>query len=249
MGKLANKVAVITGGTTGLGFAMAKLFVAEGAQVVVTGRSRNGVDRAAEALGDGATPARADVRNLADLESLATLVGERWGRLDVLVANAGLGTFTALENVAEDAYDEMFDVNVKGVFFTVQKLAPLMGEGGSVILVASAAHGKGFSGGAAYCATKAAVRSFARSFAIELAPRGVRVNALSPGLVFTAFQEKMGMSPEAMDGLVRSIKGSAPLGRPGEPEEIARAALFLASEDSSYMTAADLDVDGGFMNV
>ncbi|NJL56273.1 SDR family oxidoreductase [bacterium] len=247
MARLMNKTAVITGGTTGIGFEAAKQFIAEGARVIITGQNEERLQTAVKALGEAVIPVRADVRSLPDLESLAARVKAEFGGLDVLFANAGIGLFASLDAIDEAFYDNQFDVNVKGVFFTVQKLAELLNEGASVILNASAVNEKGAAMGSVYFATKAAVRSLARTLAAELASRQIRVNAISPGLVLTNFQNRM--SPEAVNGFGDYVKQSAPLGRFGKPGEIAAGVVFLASDESSYMTAADLVVDGGFMNV
>ena len=249
MARLNNKTAVITGGTTGIGFETAKQFIAEGARVIITGQHEQRLQAAAKELGETVIPVRADVRSLHDLEVLAAQVKTEFGGLDILFANAGIGLFAPLDAIDEVFYDNQFDVNVKGVFFTVQKLADLLNEGASVILNASAVNEKGAAMGSVYFATKAAVRSLARTLAAELASRKIRVNALSPGFVPTNFQSKMGLSPEVLDSFGDYIKQSAPLARFGRPEEIAPGVVFLASNESSYMTAADLVVDGGFMNV
>ena len=246
-GRLSGKTAVITGATTGLGFETAKHFIAEGARVIITGQNDERLAAAAEKLGANAIPVKADVRSLADLDGLAGSVKETFGQLDILFANAGLGVFQPLEQFDEKAYDDQFDINVKGLFFTVQKLSPLLKDGASVILNASAVNEKGAPTGSVYIATKAAVRSFARSFSTELGGRGIRVNSISPGVVHTEFHEKVGA--DVSDGFTEYVTGIAPLGRVGRPAEIATAAVFLASDDSSYMTAADLVVDGGYMNV
>jgi NAD(P)-dependent dehydrogenase (short-subunit alcohol dehydrogenase family) len=247
MTRLTNKTAVITGGTTGIGFETAKRFVAEGARVILTGQNEERLQMAVNELGKAVIQVRADVRSLHDLEALAARVKAEFGTLDILFANAGIGLFAPLAAIDEGFYDDQFDINVKGVFFTVQKLAELLSDGASVILNASAVNEKGAAMGSVYFATKAAVRSLARTLAAELAPRQIRVNAISPGLVLTNFQSRM--SPEAVDGFGDYVKQSAPLGRLGKPEEIAAGVVFLASDESSYMTAADLVVDGGFMNV
>jgi NAD(P)-dependent dehydrogenase (short-subunit alcohol dehydrogenase family) len=247
MARLNNKTAVITGGTTGIGFETAKQFVREGARVIITGQNKERLQLAAKEL--GVTPARVDVRSLHELNALAAQVKAEFGGLDILFANIGIGLFAPLDAIDESFYDDQFDINVKGVFFTVQKLAEILNEGASVILNASAVSEKGAAMGSVYFATKAAVRSLARTLAAELASRKIRVNALSPGFVTTNFQSKMGLAPEVLNSFGNYIKQSAPLGRFGTPEEIALSAVFLASDESSYMTAADLVVDGGFMNV
>lgn len=249
MGKLTGKTAVVTGATTGLGFETAKHYLAEGARVIVTGQSEERLTEAARQLGEGAIAVRADVRNIADLEALAARVKEEFGKLDVLFVNAGVANFAPIHLVDEANFDFQFGVNVKGAFFTVQKLADLLDAGSSVILNASAVNGKGIPGGTVYTATKAAVRSLVRSLAAELGARGIRVNTLSPGYVPTEIQGKMGLSQEEIDAFESQIKSQVPLGRTGLPNEIAAAAVFLASDDSSYVTAADLTVDGGFMHV
>lgn len=249
--RLSGKTALITGGTTGIGFATAQRFLAEGVgRLVITGVDAGRLADAAGELGPTVTPIRADVRSLSDLEHLADAAREAvGGRLDVLFANAGVGSFAPIEQADERFYDNQFGVNVRGLFFTVQQLLPMMGKGGSIVLNASAVNAKGVAGGHVYFATKAAVRSLARTLAAELAPRGIRVNAVSPGLVPTPFVGKMGLPQEALDGFASMISGQAPLGRLGKAEEIAPAVAFLASDDASYVTAGDLVVDGGWMNV
>ncbi|MEB3357749.1 MAG: SDR family oxidoreductase [Synechococcales bacterium] len=249
MARLANKTAVITGGTTGIGFETAKQFIQQGARVIITGQNEERLQAAVNALGENAIPVKADVRSPSDLDHLAAQVQATFGKLDILFANAGIGSFAPLAAIDENFYDNQFDINVKGVFFTVQKLAGLLQDGASVILNASAVHEKGMAMGSVYFATKAAVRSFARTLAAELGDRQIRVNSLSPGLVMTDFQGKMGLPQEAIDGFAKHVTNAAPLGRLGQPAEIAAAATFLASDESAYMTAADLVVDGGFMNV
>lgn len=245
--RLAGKRAVITGGTSGLGLEMARRFIAEGAEVIITGS--NPERTAAAAAEIGAEGVVADVRDHAQLGALAEHVRRRWGGLDVLVANAGIGVFAPIADVTPAAFDRQFDINVKGVFFSVQALLPLIGAGGSIVLIASGVNAKGAPGASLYFATKAAVRSFARSLAAELGPQGIRVNALSPGVVRTGFQERAGMVDEGSEAFIRSVIEASPLRREGAPEEIARAAVFLASDDSSYMAGSDVVVDGGYMNV
>lgn len=251
MQRLEGKTAVITGGTTGIGYATAARLLAEGAsKVIITGQDESPLREAAERLGPAVIAVKANVRSLAELDQLAgtarTVLG---GRLDILFANAGIGFFAPAETVDEGFYDSQFDVNVKGVFFTVQKLLPLMGQGSSIILNASAVSTKGVAGGHVYFATKAAVRSLARSLAIELAPQGIRVNAVSPGLIPTPFVGKMGLPEEMLQGFAATITGQTPLGRMGRPEEIAPAVAYLASDEAAWVTALDLTVDGGWANV
>ena len=248
-GRLAGKKALVTGGTTGIGFETARRYLAEGARVLITGRDQGRVDQAVKELGEGAEGLRADVAVLADLDALAAEAEARLGRVDVLFANAGLGVFAPIDQVDEAAYDRQFDINVKGVFFTVQKLLPLIPDGGSIILTASAVNEKGVATGSLYFATKAAVRSFARSLAAEFGPRGIRVNTLSPGIVRTHFSKKVNVSEDAFEGFIQMVTGQAPLGREGTPLDMANAAVFLGSDESAYMTAADLVIDGGWMNV
>lgn len=251
MGRLQGKTAVITGGTTGIGFAAAQTFIAEGAsKVIITGADPQRVHEAQLKLGANAQGIVADVRSPKALAALAESVSQSCsGQLDVLFANAGVGSFAPVELTTEEFFDNQFDINVKGVFFTVKALLPLMSNGGSIILNASSVNGKGVAGGGVYFASKAAVRSLARTMAAELAPRGIRVNAISPGLIPTPFIGKMGLPQEALDGFAKFYTSSTPLGRLGTPEEIAPAVAFLASDDAAYVTAHDMLVDGGWMSV
>ncbi len=247
--RLEGKTAVITGGTTGLGLATARRYLKEGARVIVTGRTQNKVDAAVRDLGAGAEGIAADSTSIADLDRLAEHVTQTFGHIDILFANAGNGMFAPIADVDEALYDRQFDLNVKGVFFTVQKLLPLLRKGSSIILTASAVHGKGAPGGSLYFASKAAVRSFARTLAAELGGQGIRVNALSPGIVPTEFFVNSN-APEELYGDFEQMAGKgAPLGRAGRPEEIAEVAVFLATDEASFVTAADYVVDGGWMNV
>lgn len=251
---MVGKTAVITGGTTGLGFATAQRFLAEGARVLATGQDPARVADATAALGAGAVVLRADVRAAVDLDGVAERARAEFGTppeggVDVVFANAGVGGFAPLEHADEAHFDQQFAVNVKGVYFTVQRLLPLLRPGASVILNASAVSAKGMPAGSVYFATKAAVRSLARTLAAELAPRGVRVNAVSPGLVPTPFVGKMGLPDAALKSFAQQITSAAPLGRLGTPEEIAAAVVFLASDESRYVTAQDLLVDGGWASV
>ena len=248
-GRLFQKKAVITGGTTGLGLEAARRFIEEGATVLITGRQQDRIDEAVARLGGMAHGFVADSTHVTDLERLAKFARATLGTVDVLFANAGNGMFAPIGDVDEDLYARQFDLNVKGVFFTVQKILPLMGEGGSIILTASAVQEKGGPGGSLYFASKAATRSFARTMAAELGGSGIRVNALSPGIVPTQFFANSN-APEALyDDFEQMAGKSAPLGRAGTPLEIAEAAVFLASDESSFVTAADFVVDGGWSNV
>ncbi len=240
MGKLEGKVAVVTGATSGLALASAKLFVEEGAYAFITGRRQEGLDKAVKEIGRNVTAVQADSGNLADLDRLYERVKAEKGRIDVLYASAGYGEFNVpLGSITEANYDQTFNTNVKGTLFTVQKALPLMRDGGSIIMTGSIASMKGFGGFSVYNASKAAVRSFARTWTGDLKARNIRVNVLSPGTIDTgAF---VGVPKEIKDQFVSLI----PMGRIGLPREIATAALFLASDDSSFVTGIELFVDGG----
>jgi NAD(P)-dependent dehydrogenase (short-subunit alcohol dehydrogenase family) len=243
--KLEGKVAVITGGNSGMGLATAKRFAAEGAQVVVAGRRQAELDGAVREIGGGAVGVRGDVSNLADLDRLYDVVRQRHGRVDVVFANAGVGELVPFGQVTEAHFDKLFDTNVKGLLFTVQKALPLMPDGGSVILNASIASIKGTAAFGVYSATKAAVRSFARSWTTDLKERRIRVNALSPGPIDTPIFDGLAPTREGVDRIKEGFVGTIPMGRMGTPDEIAKAAVFLASDDSSFVTGIELFVDGG----
>ncbi|SDJ31853.1 NAD(P)-dependent dehydrogenase, short-chain alcohol dehydrogenase family [Pseudomonas delhiensis] len=245
MGKLNDKIALVTGGNSGIGLATAQRFAREGATVVITGRRRQVLDEAVGQIGGNALGICADASRLADIDALYQRIGQLYGRLDVLVANAGVIRPAAGEQVDEAQFDEQFDINVKGVFYSIQKALPLLRDGGSIVLVSSIAHLKALDAHVVYAATKAAVRSFARSWAGELRQRNIRVNCLSPGPVLTPIIGKMGIGDEQFAAFERQVAGLIPLGRLGRPEELANAALFLASDDSSFITGVDLCVDGG----
>jgi NAD(P)-dependent dehydrogenase (short-subunit alcohol dehydrogenase family) len=238
MGKLQGKVAVITGGTTGIGLASAKLFVKEGAHVFITGRRQKELDEAVKAIGSSVTGVQGDVAKLADLDRLYEAVQKK-GRIDIVFANAGYGEFAPLGSITEEHFDKLFNVNVKGVLFTVQKALPLLNDGGSIILTGSVASVKGTPAFWVYGATKAAIRNFVRAWTVELKDRRIRSNVLSPGPTDTPI-----VSQQPADAIAR-ILSTIPMGRMGEPEEIAKAALFLASDDSSFVTGIELFVDGG----
>ncbi|MBS0652876.1 MAG: glucose 1-dehydrogenase [Verrucomicrobia bacterium] len=247
--RLNNKTCIITGGTTGLGFEMAKRYIEEGSRVMITGRSQKKIDEAVKELGKSAAGVAADSTKIADLVQLADKAKEMFGRIDILIANAGGGVFAPIEKVDEDAYNTQFNVNVKGVFFTVQKMLPLMKKGGSIILTSSAVNSKGASTGSIYYASKAAVRSFVRSMAAELGPQGIRVNSLSPGIIPTQFFNNSNLGEAGYGQFEKFIVAQTPLGRSGTPLDIANAAVFLGSDESSYVNAADLVVDGGWSNI
>ncbi|MFC4699724.1 glucose 1-dehydrogenase [Glaciecola siphonariae] len=249
MGKLQNKVAVITGGNSGIGLTSAQTFINEGAKVVIFGRNQQSLDEAVETLGPNAYSVQGDVSKLEDLERLKKETEDKFGNVDILFVNAGLGVFAPLDQIDEAAYDKQFDINVKGAFFTVQKFQSIMNENSSVILTASAVHEKGVPTGSLYFATKAAVRSLSRTLAAELAPQKIRVNTLSPGIVRTQFADKTNLSNEDFEGFIEMVASQAPLQRAGTTQEIANGALFLASDESAYMTAADLLIDGGWMSI
>jgi NAD(P)-dependent dehydrogenase (short-subunit alcohol dehydrogenase family) len=237
MGKLQGKVAVVTGGTTGIGFATAKRFVDEGAYVFITGRRQNELDEAVKAIGSAVAGVRGDVSKLRDLDRLYESVKAK-GKIDVLFANAGTGEFAPLATLTEEHFDKLFDLNVKGTLFTVQKALPLMNDGGS-ILVGSVASVKGTPSFGTYGATKAAIRNLVRTWTMELKDRRIRSNVLSPGPIKTPLVDLQ--PPEAIARILATI----PMGRMGEPDEIAKAAVFLASDDSSFVTGIELFVDGG----
>jgi NAD(P)-dependent dehydrogenase (short-subunit alcohol dehydrogenase family) len=239
MGKLQGKVAVITGATEGIGFAAAKLFVEEGAYVFITGRRQKQLDQAVRAIGGNVTGVQGDVSRLADLDRLYEVVRAQGKRIDIVFANAGLGEFAALGAITEAHFDKLFNINVKGALFTVQKALPLMNDGGSIVLTGSVASLKGTAAFWVYGATKAAIRNFVRGWTIELKDRRIRSNVLSPGPTETPLVAQQ--PPQA----IAKIASTIPMGRMGTAEEIAKAALFLASDDSSFVTGIELFVDGG----
>ncbi|MEU0444862.1 SDR family oxidoreductase [Streptomyces tendae] len=243
MGMYSNRNAVITGGGSGMGLAMAELLVAGGARVVITGRSQATLDAARERLGENAVAVRGDVASLPDLDALRDRVKAELGTVDALFVNAGIATLTPLDSTTEEAYDELFDINVKGAWFTVQKLAPLLNTGAGVVLTTSVANVIGMADTSVYAAGKAALRSMARSFSRELLPRGIRVNAVSPGPVDTGALDAA-MTAEEAERFKAERVADNPMRRFGTPEEIARAAAFLAF-DATYTTGAELAVDGG----
>lgn len=243
--KLEGKTALITGGSAGIGLATARAFAAEGATVYITGRRQAGLDAAATALGPRVIPVRADAGRMEDLDRLYARIASERGQLDMLYANAGLYEFARLGEITEAHFDRHFDTNVKGLLFAVQKALPLMRRGASVILTGSIVAARGVPAFSVYSATKAAVRAFARGWAVDLKEQGIRVNVISPGPVDTPGLESLAGGASAVDPLKRGLAATVPLGRLGLPEEIARAAVFLASDDASFVTGAELAVDGG----
>jgi len=249
MGKLEGKIALITGGTSGIGLATAKRFVNEGADVFVTGRRGQELEAAVKEIGKGVTGVQGDVSKRAGLDRLFAQIESEKGRLDVLFANAGVAKYGRLGEISEELFDSIFDINVKGVLFTVQKALPLMPDGASIILNASVVGSKGLSSNSVYSATKAAIRSFARTWTTDLKERRIRVNAISPGTIDTPGLNDLLASAAAGQERVQMMHNSVPLGRFGTADEIARAVVFLASDDASYVTGAELFVDGGFAQV
>ncbi len=248
-GRLAGKVAVVTGGNSGIGLAIARRFVDEGASVAIFGRNQETLSSAAEELGSDCLAIQGDVGTTSDLKRLCDAAAERFGGIDILVANAGIFEFGRLGDVDQAAFDRTSNVNFSGPFFTVQAALPHLRQGGSVILVTSGSNRVGLADAPVYAATKAAVRSLARSLAVELQPMGIRVNALSPGFVDTPIFERTGIEGEEREQFVAAISQQILLQRFGRPEEIAGAALFLASDDSSYVTGIELPVSGGLGQV
>jgi NAD(P)-dependent dehydrogenase (short-subunit alcohol dehydrogenase family) len=249
MGKLDGKVALITGGNSGIGLATAKRFVQEGAWVYVTGRTQSKLDEAVKQIGSNVTGVQGDVAKLADLDRLFDQIKNEKGKLDIVFANAGIAKYAAFGTIDEEHFDSIFDGNVKGLLFTVQKALPLLPDGASIILNASIVGSKGLPSNSVYAATKAAVRSFARTWTTDLKARRIRVNAISPGPIDTeGLRELVGSSPTGQERL-KGISSTVPLGRLGQPDEIAKAVVFLASDDSSFVTGIELFVDGGFAQV
>jgi NAD(P)-dependent dehydrogenase (short-subunit alcohol dehydrogenase family) len=249
MGKLEGKIALITGGNSGIGLATAKRFVYEGAYVFITGRRDPELAAAVKEIGRNVTGVQGDVSNLGDLERLFAQIKREKGRLDIVFANAGVAEYAPLGKITEEHYDSIFHVNVKGLLFTVQKALALLPDGASIILNASIVASKGLPADSVYSATKAAVRSFARTWTTDLKDRRIRVNAVSPGPINTPGLNGLAASTGAGEEQLKMLSGSVPLGRLGTPDEIAKAVVFLASDDSSYITGTELFVDGGFAQV
>jgi NAD(P)-dependent dehydrogenase (short-subunit alcohol dehydrogenase family) len=250
LNRLQGKVALVTGGTSGLGLATAKRFVAEGAQVFVTGRRQDAVDAAVKEIGKNVTGVPGDVAKLADLDRLYDIIHEKAGRLDVLFANAGGGAFMPLAQVTEAHFDKYFGINVKGTLFTVQKALPLMTAGGAIVINGSMVSIKGIPAFGVYAATKAALRSFVRTWTMDLKGTGIRVNIVAPGTVVTpGYKSELGMTDEQIIDFEAQAAAGTPLGRTGIPDEIAKAVLFLASDEASYINGIELFVDGGMAQV
>jgi NAD(P)-dependent dehydrogenase (short-subunit alcohol dehydrogenase family) len=245
MKKLEGKVAVITGGSSGIGLATAQQFVSDGAYVFITGRHQSELNAAVKQISKNLSGVQGDVSNLVDLDRLYAIVKEQKGHIDILFANAGVGELVPLGAITEAHFDKMFGINVKGLLFTVQKALPIFQDGGSIILNASIAASKGIEASSVYNATKAAVRSFARTWTVELKHRKIRVNAISPGMIDTPGLNGLAQSQEQIEHFKRSFVSTVPLGRMGSPSEVAKAASFLASDDSSYITGVELFIDGG----
>ena len=247
--KLEGKIALITGGNSGIGLATAKRFVSDGAYVFITGRRQNELDAAVSEIGKNVSGIQGDVTNLADLDRLYNTVKDQKGHLDILFANAGIGEFAPLGEISEAHFDKIFGINVKGVLFSVQKALPLFQDGGSIILNASIAASKGIEALSVYSATKAAVRSFARTWTVDLKHRKIRVNAVSPGPIDTPGVKGLAQSKEEIEQLKKSLITSVPMGRMGSPDEIAKVVSFLASDESSFVTGIELFVDGGMAQI
>jgi NAD(P)-dependent dehydrogenase (short-subunit alcohol dehydrogenase family) len=249
MSRLNGKIAVVTGGNSGIGLASAIRFAAEGASVVIVGRRQEELDKALGLIGGDAIALQGDISRLEDLDRVFDQIKARKGRIDVLFANAGAGDFEPLGSITEDSFDRTFGVNVKGTLFTVQKALPLMRDGGSIVLTGSTAGVMGTPAFSVYSATKAALRNFARSWALDLKGTGIRVNVLSPGPIATPGLDQALSTTGQQDAIMESMTAQLPLGRIGRVEEVAATALFLASDESSFMTGSEVFVDGGFAQV
>ncbi len=247
--RLKGKVAVVTGGNSGIGLAVAREFKEQGASVVIFGRNKETLDSAAASIGTGTLSVQGDVTNMADLDRLFKQTQEQHGKIDVLFANAGVAPVKPVDQVDEAFFNQISDINFKGVFFTVQRALPYLNDNASVILNSSVANQIGLAGLSVYNATKAAVRSLARTFSAELLPRGIRVNTLSPGAIETPLFGRMGLSPEALEDFAKNISSQIPMKRIGRADEMAKAALFLASTDSSYVAGSELVADGGMTQI
>jgi NAD(P)-dependent dehydrogenase (short-subunit alcohol dehydrogenase family) len=249
MNRLLGKVAVITGGSSGIGLATAKRFVAEGAKVAITGRGKESLDSAIRELGSSAIAVQGDVSNLHDLDRIFATVQNKIGKVDALIVNAGVYVLGSVADFTEEQFDKVSDINFKGAFFSVQKALPILRDGASIVLVSSTVNGKGFPNHSAYSATKAAVRSLARSFSADLLSRRIRVNALTPGPIDTPVFNTVTSSAEEAKAMAAAMGNATPLKRLGTPDELANAALFLASDESAFMLGAELLADGGLRDL
>ncbi len=247
MKRFENKVAVVTGGNSGIGLATAKRLHEEGARLAIVGRNAHTLEEAARTIGDGVLVVQADVARLSDIDQMYQTVKQELGRIDVLFVNAGMGKFAALIDTSESLYDELFAINTKGAYFTLTKAIPSLNDGASVILIALAPINPPWRrpGTSAYSAAKAALRAVAQTAAVELAPRGIRVNVVSPGPILTPIYQKAGLSPEKTQERLDQMSDAVPLSRLGKPEEVAGVVAFLASSDASYITGEEIHVDGG----
>jgi NAD(P)-dependent dehydrogenase (short-subunit alcohol dehydrogenase family) len=247
--KLEGKIAVITGGNSGIGLATAKRFVTEGAYVFITGRRQKQLDLAVSEIGKNVIGIQSDVSNLADIDKIYNTVKDQKNHIDIIFANAGIAQFAPLEKISEEHFDKIFSINVKGLLFTVQKLLPIFQEGGSIILNASIGSSKGVEESSVYSATKAAVRSFARTWTVDLRHRKIRVNAISPGPIDTPIFSNLMQNEEQSEQFKKNIVNTVPMRRMGTPDEVAKVVSFLASDDSSYITGIELFVDGGMAQI
>ena len=245
MGKLEGKVAVVTGGNSGIGLATAKEFREQGAQVVITGRDQQTLNEAKEEIGGDVLAVRSDTSSLAEIDKLFAVVKEKFGKIDVLFVNAGIGKFAPVEAVTEELFDSIMDINFKGAYFTIQKALPLLNDNASIVLNASINAYIGMPNSSVYAASKAALITLARTLSAELVGRGIRVNVVSPGPVATPIRGRMGMPPEVLEETAKSIQAQVPMKRFGRPEEIAKTVLFLASSDSSFLLGTEIVADGG----